>query len=908
MKKFIYLLLIVFAGCQIQQDEIKNVISLEGEWDFKMDPFDQGISEDWQNASFNESVQLPGSMRENGKGEEVTVSTEWIGDIVDQSWYTEEKYARYREPGNVKIPFWLKPVKYYKGPAWYKKEVNMPITWEGKRIILYLERCHWESTVFINGQKAGSRNSLATPHEYDITQHIQPGKNQVCIRIDNRMVIPLGVNSHSVSDHTQSNWNGIVGKIFLKAVHPVFIDDIQVFPDIQEKNTKVVITLLNNTTDSFEGKLQIQAESFNTEAIHLVDKKTHQFHISGQREKIEIIYPMGENVRFWSEFDPALYKLNVNLADNEEEILDQQVIDFGMREFKAEGTRFEVNGHPVFLRGTLECCIFPLTGYPPTDTESWEYVIKRCQEHGLNHMRFHSWCPPEAAFAAADKLGFYFQVECSSWANQGATVGDGSPVDSFIYEEGDRILKMYGNHPSFCMMAYGNEPGGRNQNAYLGDLLTYWKAKDNRRVYTSGAGWPSIPENEYHNLPQARIQHWGEGLGSIINSEPPQTMFDYHDIISEFDVPYVSHEIGQWCVYPNFEEISKYTGVLKPTNFEIFQETLTENHIGDLADDFLLASGKLQALCYKAEIEAALRTPEFAGFQLLQLHDFPGQGTALVGVLDPFFGSKGYVTPEEFRRFCDETVLLARMKKRVFEDDENFLADIEISHFGEKPLENQKIIYRIIDSGKETVKTGEFTVDKIGIDNAVQIGTISFPLSQITPPQKLTLEVNMEETAYSNSWDFWVYPKELDTDPGEFVHVTYTLDDKTINILDQGGSVLLLSYGSITEGKGAEIEIGFSSIFWNTAWTNGQAPHTLGILCDPEHPVFESFPTEYHSNWQWWDPVAHSQAMILDEFPADMKPLIQPIDTWFENRRLALAFEAGIGNGKILVCNVCLPV
>ncbi len=188
------------------------------------------------------------------------------------------------------------------------------------------------------------------------------------------------------------------------------------------------------------------------------------------------------------------------------------------------------------------------------------------------------------------------------------------------------------------------------------------------------AGWPIIPENDYNVTSEPRIQHWGEGLKSIINAEPPQTMFDFRDFISKYEVPTVSHEIGQWCVYPDFKEIEKYTGVLKPTNFEIFRETLAENGMEDQAEDFLMASGKLQVLCYKADIEAALRTPGFGGFELLQLHDFPGQGTALVGILNPFFESKGYVTPEEFRMFCNETVPLARIKKLIWKGGETFEA------------------------------------------------------------------------------------------------------------------------------------------------------------------------------------------------------------------------------------------
>jgi hypothetical protein len=380
-------------------------------------------------------------------------------------------------------------------------------------------------------------------------------------------------------------------------------------------------------------------------------------------------------------------------------------------------------------------------------------------------------------------------------------------------------------------------------------------------------------------------------------------MFDYRGFVSKYNVPTVSHEIGQWCVYPDFKEISKYTGVLKPTNFEIFRETLDENNMGSQAEDFLMASGKLQVLCYKADIEAALRTPGFAGFQLLQLHDFPGQGSALVGILNPFFESKGYVTPEEFRMFCNETVPLARMKKEVFTADEVFKADIEIAHFGAKPMKKAVVLSCIINSKGESFYVDSVMLNEIKIGNNIQVSTVLMDLAKIDSPQKLTLEVSIKNTAFKNRWDFWVYPAKQEIDPGK-VFITDKLDSKTEDVLKKGGSVLLLTFGKVGKEKGAQVAIGFSSIFWNTAWTHNQPPHTLGILCDPKHPVFSEFPTEFHSNWQWWDPVTHSQAMILNKFPAELHPLIQPIDTWFENRRLALAFETRIGIGKLMVCSI----
>ena len=224
MKKILFLLIMI-AGCSVKHEDPGTDMSLAGEWKFRIDSLDQGIDQRWYNTAFDETVKLPGSMAENGKGEEVTVSTDWTGNIVDRSYFTDKRYEKYRQPGNIKIPFWLKPVKFYKGAAWYQKEIDLPEEWNRKRVVLFLGRCHWESRIFVNNREAGTQNSLATPHEYDITDLVNPGNNSISIRIDNRVIIPVGVNSHSISDHTQSNWNGITGDIRLKAVSQVFIDD-----------------------------------------------------------------------------------------------------------------------------------------------------------------------------------------------------------------------------------------------------------------------------------------------------------------------------------------------------------------------------------------------------------------------------------------------------------------------------------------------------------------------------------------------------------------------------------------------------------------------------------------------------------------------------------------------------------
>lgn len=887
--------------CIFSLGAFSNTIDLSGTWSFRLDPGDRGIEERWFEQEFHNEIVLPGCLQAQGYGNDLTVDTPWVGKIVDQSFFTEERYERFRQPDSFKIPFWLQPDKHYAGAAWYQKTITIPDQWLNQRIQLMLERAHWKTTLWVDDRQIDSQDSLSTPHNYDLSHSLSPGTHRITVRVDNRMIVDVGENAHSISDHTQSNWNGIVGELSLIASDPVWIDDVQVYPNINDRSAKLICRIGNTSEKTGKGILRLNAAVFNANTPSPESNTEIELTIQADESEHQFILPLGDNAPLWDEFNPALHRLTLDLKTTIDDNVytDTRDVVFGLREFTANDTQFAINGRTTFLRGTLECCIFPRTGYPPMNVEEWKRIFAQCKNFGLNHMRFHSWCPPEAAFIAADESGIYLQVECGAWSN----IGDGNPQDEWLYREGDRIVSAYGNHPSFVMLAYGNEPSGKNQERWLGQLNRYWQTKDPRRLYTSASGWPLIDESDFHVSPAPRIQAWGAGNQSRINSKAPETFTDYTDYVEQYQKPVVSHEIGQWCVYPNFEEMSKYTGHLKARNFEIFKETLTENHMGDLAHDFLMASGKLQTICYKEDIESALRTTGFGGFQLLDLHDFPGQGTALIGVLDAFWDEKGYVSAEEYSRFCNSTVPLARMKKRNWSQSEEFSASVEVAHYGPGPIDDASIAWRIQNDHNETLQEGLFPSLNIPTGNLVHAGEIQVRLDSLPAPAKYSLEVEIQKTAFKNQWEFWVYPEDSDDEIPQEIQIATSLDETTLQFIQEGGKALIaLNPRNII----TPVEIGFSSIFWNTAWTSNQAPHTLGILCDPAHPALSGFPTDYHSDWQWWE-LTNSQsaaAMVLDDFPAELAPIVQPIDTWFENRRLGLLFEARIGDGKALICSM----
>ena len=879
-----------------------ETLSLSGQWRFALDRQDTGIRDNWFARILPDKIKLPGSLPEQGVGDPITTNTIWTGGIVDRSFFVAPGFEKYRQPGKIKVPFWLQPETCYAGAAWFQRDFETLPGWQGKRVVLSLERPHWETRVWLDGKMIGTNNSLSTPHEYDLGR-LAPGKHALTIRVDNRRIVDVGENSHSISDHTQGNWNGIVGDLQLRVTPEVWLEDLQVYPNVASRTVTIMGKIGNATGTGGNGHILFLNNG------QPLDNIVATWTPEGGSFTAQI--PLGDTAALWDEFHPCLQHLTAELGGS------QCSVVFGFREIATSGTQFTMNGQKIFFRGTLDCCIFPKTGHPPTDVASWKSEIRIAKSYGLNLIRFHSWCPPQAAFQAADELGFYFQVECASWANQSTTLGDGKPVDAWLYQETDRILRAYGNHPSFVLMPYGNEPGGKSvvQSAngaddyhggfsgYLARYVAHFKALDPRRLWTSASGWPQLPENQFHVTPDPRIQGWGEELKSRINAQPPETLTDYRGYISRRSVPVISHEIGQWCVYPNFAEIPKYTGYLKPKNFEIFRDRLLASGLGSFATQFLLASGKLQTLCYKEDIEAALRTPGMGGFELLDLHDFPGQGTALVGVLDPFWDDKGYVNAKQYSRFCNSTVPLARLPKRVFTSEEYMTAQIEVAHFGSQSLKAAVATWKLMDDAGNNLANGEFSPQDIPLGNGTSLGEVKVALQKLKTPARYQLVVRLKGTKFENDWQIWVYPaKTVDTLPVNIL-VTDKFDQAAQDCLQHGGKVLLTIPGDqVRNFDAAPVKPGFSSIFWNTAWTGRQAPTTLGIWCDPKHPALAKFPTDFCSNWQWWYLIHRAGALRMDLLPSDTKPIVRLIDDWVTARSLGLIAQGKIGAGKIIVC------
>lgn len=828
----------------------RRTIDLSGEWQF-------GIGDVPQ---FDDRIILPGSMLTNGKGYDVTVDTRWTGSTYDSSYYYSPMLEKYRKTGNVKFPFFLTPDKYYVGNAWYRRTVYVPRGWEGHPVTLYLERPHIETTLFVNGKEIGHQMSLSTPHQYDLTNYVTYGEeNEIIICVYNGIEnVCVGQDSHSVTDQTQGNWNGIVGDIELRAV-PV-IERIRAVPDVEA------------------GVVRIEVNEASYEL------------------------PLGKDTCRWSEHNPQLYSRKVEYQGVPVEVT------FGIRDIRVEGRQIVLNDKPIWLRGTLESCCFPETGYAPMEVEEWVRIFEQCRTYGLNHVRFHSWCPPEAAFAAADRVGIYLQPEGPSWPNHGVRLRSGQYIDTYLMEETKRIVDTYGHHPSFVMMAAGNEPAGRWVE-YCNDWVEEMMAYDPTRIYCGasvGGGWAWDNGSQFHVKGGGRGLEWGRSAPQSTDDYYTSITFprNYRDTVPN-NSPIIAHEQGQWCAFPDLKETVQYTGVYKARNFELFADLLEENGMGDRAEDFLMASGKLQTLAYKYETERNLRTRDYAGFQLLGLNDYAGQGSALVGVLNVHWREKGYCTAEEWREFCSQTVPLARFPKFVYTADELLNIPVEVYHAGENDIDNVVCTYRLNGLGEEVA--GALPLRSLPRGKNIAAGNIVQTLGAINYPAKVTLTVTVREVVGkesivrgNNHWDFWIYPAMYEEPSTEGIYIADMLDKKALAVLKEGGKVLLTAAGKVTYGS--DVVQHYLPVFWNTSWFKMRPPHTTGACIDADHPLFAyGFPTDTWSNLNWWELLNRAQVMNLTDFPAEYQSPIQPIDTWHVSRKLGMLIEANINGGKLLM-------
>ena len=825
-------------------------------------------------------LRLPGTLDESGIG---------FPDDPKKQWKVDEvaRIGFYREGDPIVTRLTRKHT--FEGQAKISRVINLKVP-EGKRLFIDVERAR-HLRLLVNGEEIPPYNppSISTPYVFEVTGKLT-GDDQIIFLSDNsypgwpRDAI---VYSSAASDETQTNWNGLLGYFRLRAEEPNFIERVRVYPDGEVVSVCVEV----DAARDWEGEVRLSSDALEDGTVQACE------HVKAGRH--ELVY-FRLNLRHdWKEWDIEegnLYDLTVSLNGKE-----SKTVSFGARDFEAWDGHLTLNGRQFFLRGEANCAVFPETGYPPMDKDSWKVILQKYRDYGVNCMRFHSHCPPEAAFAAADEMGMLMQPELSHWDPEHAFATE--EARAYYKAEFLGILDMLANHPSFVMLTFGNElqtdEAGR---AFMDELLALGRKKDYTRLYANasnchyGALGPD-PQSDFFtttDIPGHHLRATSAECRGWLNQEGPDFRVDYQagaeKIKEQSGQPFFSFEVGQYEVLPDFDEISLYQGVTSPENLKHIQKKVRTAGMEADWKKQVEATGELSLLCYRAEVEAALRTAGYSGISLLGLQDFPGQGTALVGMMNAHLQPKPYAfaKPERFRAFFRDSLPLALLPRFTYTVGETLEAQIKMAHYGKSALSGTP---EWTLQGETFLQEGKLPFAEIQPGTLTSFGVLSVPLTGLEKAEKLTLTLKF--CGIENQYSLWVYPDERPVCP-ETVYECRTLDERAKEVLASGGNVFLAP-DATPEALPHSIKTQFSTDFWSVCTFPTQAGG-MGQLIDAAHPIFRDFPTDSHTDWQWWH-MAVQRAVIL---PERIQAIITEMDSYAFLRPMAKLFECRCGGGRLL--------
>lgn len=850
-------------------------IDLSGQWQVKLDAEKQ----ETMPQAYPETMMLPGTTSAAGLG----------------------------MPNPAKERGCLTDAYRFEGAVWFMRTFTAG-DWTGEQTMLTLERTR-KTTVYLDGRPIGHQESLCTPHRYFLPP-VHAGEHTLVIRVDNTDYPTRG--GHLTSPDTQSNWNGITGEISLTVAHTL-LTDLTVRPDLRRGCLRVHGHIIG-APDGVAG-------------IVLPGQMEHL--LPYRRGVLDGECPLKGNEAFWDEAHPEIHTISIDLDG------DVYETTFGLRDVRTVGRRLLINGRETFLRGKVDNLLYPKTGYTPTDVASWMTILGIAKEYGINHYRYHTACPPDAAFTAADLLGVYMAPELPFWgtvAEEGEEGYDERERD-FLFQEGFRILREYGHHPSFLWLSLGNELWGSKD--VLNRMMRAYREADDTKLYSSGANnYQFVPdvldeENVFVGVrlgrerlirgsyamcdaPQGIVQTTApESVSNYDASIVPETLgqsgeagkvqIQYGTGVKEVDaqsadalipdVPVISHEVGQYVFYPDFSEISHYTGPLKPRNIEAMRENLERAGLYGEHEAFFRQTGHLAVECYKREIETLLRSREVSGFQLLDLQDYTGQGTALVGVLNAMMENKGLISAEEWREFCAGTVVLGEFASFTGMMGEDIRFDVQIS---ECDPEKQHTCIRC------TLMDGERELYACDVTPGARHGRLTDAVSVTFPAEcyrdamqeritGLTVVLTLADGT-RNHYPIWLIPRvdiritregiEKDGRMVAFVSAEEKADGAAIVVPSAEGQLpaeyctdfwCYPMFRSISESMGKPVPVG-----------------TMGLSIDTASPLLKRFAQEDYTTPVWY---AILQTAHVQRLPADIRPAVQMIDNTERCARLGILYQ-----------------
>ena len=858
-------------------------------------------------------MNLPGTLDENRIGHRDQGTNQWHPDSTlgreDEVFSTDviaTRFTRnYTYEGEARI---TRRIEEALGEA-----VDAELA-EGKRIFLEAERAR-VLHLLVDGKEIADfiEPSISTRHVFEVTDAIRKDSELTLLSDNSYPGLPHDAITYSsaATDETQTNWNGILGYLRLRTENQVFLDDIRVYPIKNLLSVKMKLYVGN----SYSGTIRVHCDALQEDAVIQVSTSEAVTELCLDGLKLK------ENVRRWDLDEGNLYELFVSMERGE-----AKKAVFGVRDFGDDGRgRLAVNGRTIFLRSETNCAEFPETGYPPMTVEAWKDILERYRSYGVNCVRFHSHCPPEAAFTAADQIGMLMQPELSHWNPRDAFEAD----ESWRYYRTElvQILDMLANHPSFVMLSLGNElHAGPKGHERMRMLLRLAQETDSTRLYADASNrhYGAIGCDEMSGFYTAsdfydwKLRGASANRQGYINNHYPDAQTNYNAAMDhlrkEYAKPVFSFEVGQFEVLPDFDELALFRGISDPANLRLIQERVESQGLTEIWKKYVEATGELARICYREEVEAVMRTGEMSGISLLGLQDFPGQGTALVGMLNSHLQPKPYhfAKPENFRSFFTDQLPLVLLPRYTWVNTEKLSARVQIANFGKRDLcgipeyalslqtMDQKG-YSCADGVRRSAELVRGTLSHVNCPagTLTDAGILEIDLKGLSLGKPVRLNLTVQLEGISNLYPIWVYPQIMPQCPGD-IYETQWLDPEAKKVLKNGGKVYLTP-PSTKEALPFSIQAQFTTDFWSVG-TFAEQEGAMGQLIDDAHPLFEGFPTEFHTNWQWW-PMASQRAVIL---PKRYQAVIAEMDSYAFLRPMAQLLECRCGGGKLMFSSMGL--
>ena len=881
-------------------------ISLDGIWQFTLDPQDRGVAEGWSRLPdrFDRKIRVPGIWQGQGFGE---------------------------ERGQVRHD--------YQGVAWYGRALTIPSDWAGRKIWLHVGGVLRRARIYVNGKELGNHEGLMTASKVDLGRALKPGEvHWLVIRVDNQMrsgkytpvkdrtpygAIEWDYSSPMGAFNYIGNWGGLYRGIYLESTESVWLEETTLNSDIDQETITVASTVRNQLpTQSKQIRYQVIILDQNGK---VVAQKNSQEDIRRNKDRSTSLEVKIPDMHLWSPEEPHLYHATVRI-DAHREILDEIQLRFGMRKLSTRGKKVLLNNRPYYLRGYSVGRGDPIEGILPIDKDYYLDQFQTAREFGFNYVRYHSSTPPREAFEAADEVGILLHVELpvmfTSWL---------MPSNELLLRELERILVSHRNHPSLCAVAFGNEFNLER------DFHTDAEKSEFLRVID-------------------RFYHTGKELAPdvFIMSNAgypvyPSDLIASYKGLSAGGVPTLKHESGGYRdSLPDIDLVERFTGVLKADRLAERRHWVEQKDLKRLYPTLRRHSERLQQMVRKWYFEKVRTIPELSGYEFWLLVDSPANHYSDSwedGLLN-YFGEPKAITTEEMRQSNAPTVLLisAGIDDRTFWADAGKKFQLLVSHYAPEAIHDGRVAWSL-RQGADTLHQGVLENLQVEVGEVKHLGEIAIPPVVLRGAAKLEFRVELKEGDFrqTNQWSFWAFPRNfLDKVEGEVIlrdvrseylrqrypflieatRVSSTaklviashLDWEVYDYLRKGGRVFLMAGpNQFDEQVGVNFFPG-----------SGQS---IGTYILSEHPAMIDYPHENMCDLQFFSVLNGGAALRIPESPtlwmtsvggdvgygrpqSKLADRITPIIWGLKNSggssgggysRLAWLIETRVGNGRLLL-------